>query len=62
LKQSQLPPQKQILRLHRLGRSKSKNYEPGTVCEKLDSDLDQRDHAPIMPRSSNALIAILGIE
>src|SRR6202022_1323788 len=38
--QSQLPPKKQILRLHRLGRSKSENYEPGSVCEKLNSTLD----------------------
>ncbi|MGZ5089794.1 MAG: hypothetical protein ACXWCY_05845 [Burkholderiales bacterium] len=46
--QSQLPPKKQILRLDRLGRSKSKNYEPGSICEKLNSDLDERDHLPIM--------------
>ena len=24
-----------------------KNYEPHSVCEKLDRNLDQRDHAPI---------------
>jgi len=47
--QCQLSAKKQILRLDRPRRPEQKNGEPDSVREKLESDLDERNHAFIMP-------------
>jgi hypothetical protein len=39
----------QILGLDRPRRSEEKDDKPGSVREQLNSDLDERDHALIMP-------------
>jgi hypothetical protein len=49
LEQCQLSAKKQILGLDRPRRPEEKNEEPGSVREELESDLDERNHALIMP-------------